>query len=127
MGVRIISVTLLSAVLLSSYSSAMAADVRPEVARPLDEARILANGYGGTSDKSAIVAKLNQAASVPNLNGDERHQIVVTRDYAASRVGKFAPDIGKQWRDWHDVHPLTSAPNYSQTLGYTGLRDARTY
>jgi len=83
MSTRIVFISLFSA-LLSSYSSAIAADIRPEVAQPLDEARILANGWSGNA---AVIAKLNQAASVPNLNSDERHQIVVTRDYALARVG----------------------------------------
>ena len=83
MSIRIVFVALFSAALLSSYSSAIAADIRPEVAQPLDEARVLANGW---SAKAVVMAKLNQAASVPNLNSDERHQIVVTRDYALTRV-----------------------------------------
>jgi hypothetical protein len=118
MSTRLVFATLISAALFSSYSSAIAAAIRPEVAQPLNEARLLANGWG---DKAAIVAKLNQAASISNLTSDERHQIVVTRDYAISRVGQFAPDTRAQWRDWHAAHPLTSTPNYSQTLGYTGL------
>src|SRR4051812_5703011 len=84
MSTRIVYATLIFAALLSSYSSAIAAGVRPEVARPLNEARVLANGW---SDKAVVMAKLNQAASVPNLNRDERHQIVITRDYALARVG----------------------------------------
>jgi len=119
MSTRIVFVTLFSAALLSSYSSAMAADVRAEVSQPLNEARVLANGG---SDKVAIVAKLSQAASVSNLNSDERNQIVVTRDYAISRVGRLVPDTGGTWREWHDAHPVTSRPNYWQTQGYTGLR-----
>jgi hypothetical protein len=125
MSTRIIFATLFSAALISSYSSAIAADVRPEVAQPLDDARVLANG--GTSDKATIVAKLNQAASIPNLNSNERHKIAVTRDYVISRVGQFVPDTGRERRDRQDVHPITSLPNYSQTLGYTGLRDRRSY
>jgi|KBSSwiStaDraftv2_1062776.scaffolds.fasta_scaffold3869898_1 hypothetical protein len=77
-----ISISLFSA-LLSSYSSAIAADIRPEVAQPLDQARVLVNGG---ADKAAIVVKLNQAASVPNLNSDERHQIVIAREYALARL-----------------------------------------
>ena len=118
MSTRIIFAALFSTALLSSFSSAMAADIRPEVSQPLNEARVLANG---AADKAAIVAKLNQAASVPNLNSDERHQIVATRDYAVSRVGRFA-DYHQQQRDERDARPLTSTPNYSQRLGYTGLR-----
>lgn len=83
MSTRIVFGALFSAALLVSYSSAMAADVRPEVARPLDEARILANGW---SDKAAIMAKLDQAASVPNLNKDEQDKIRTTTIYALSRV-----------------------------------------
>ena len=117
--------TLLSAVLLSSCSSPMPADARPEVAQPLHEAKRLSltwmHNKSGTPDTSAaIIAKLNQAASVPNLNSDERHQIVITRDYTLSKVGRFGggfPVAGDA-----DAHPLTSMPDYSQHLGYTGLR-----
>ena len=84
MSTRFVFATLISAVLLSSYSSAMAADVRPEVSGPLDEARILANGW---SDNAAVMAKLNQAASVPNLNKDEQDKIRATTSYALARAG----------------------------------------
>jgi hypothetical protein len=84
MSARIVFAALVSAALLSFYSSAIAADIRPEVAQPLDEARVLANGW---SDKAVVLAKLNQAASVPDLNRDERHQIVIIRDYALARAG----------------------------------------
>jgi hypothetical protein len=117
MSTRLVFATLISAVLLSSYSSAIAAAIRPEVAGPLDEARVLANGG---SEKARIEAKLNQAASVPNLNSDERHQIVVVRDYVISRVGQLSDHGG--WHDWNANHPITSMPNYSRSLGYTGLR-----
>jgi len=83
MSTRLVSTTLLSVALLGSCAP-LHPDVRPEVAQPLDEARVLANGW---SAKAVVMAKLNQAASVPNLNSDERHQIVVTRDYALARVG----------------------------------------
>ena len=83
MSARLFTATLLSTALLSSCSS-LPADVRPEVAQPLDEARILANGG---ADKAAITAKLSQAASVPNLNGDERDQIRSTGEYALARAG----------------------------------------
>ena len=58
MSTRIIFVSLCAAALLSTYSSAIAAIVRPEVAGPLDQARVLANGG---SKKARIEAKLNQA------------------------------------------------------------------
>ena len=61
MSTRIVFISLFSA-LLSSYSSAIAADIRREAAQPSDEARILANGW---SDKAAIIAKLNQARIRP--------------------------------------------------------------
>ena len=75
---------LVSAALLSSPASAIAADIRPEVARPLDDARVLANGW---SDKAPVLAKLNQAASVPNLSKDEQQKIRATTIYALARVG----------------------------------------
>lgn len=117
MRIRFVFATLLSAGLLGSCSSP--SDIRPEVAQPLNEARVLANGGG---DRSAIMAKINQAASVPNLSGDERQQIVITRDYALSRAGRFAGGAVVPTE-----HGIQNSPNYSQTLGYTGLRDARTY
>jgi hypothetical protein len=73
---------LFSAVLLVSCSSP--ANIRPEVAQPLDKARRLANGW---SDKAAVTAKLNQAASVPNLSKDEQDQIRATTIYALARAG----------------------------------------
>jgi|GEM_PF-2260776 len=93
MSARIISFTLISAVLLASHSSAMAADIRPEVAQPLDKARLLANGWG---DKAAIIAKLNQAASVPNLNKDEQDQIRAITIYALARAGSGGGIPGSQ-------------------------------
>src|ERR1700761_3198059 len=84
MGIRTVCITLFFAALLGSNSSAMAADIRPEVARPLDEARVLANGW---SDKAHVIAKLNQAASVPNLNTEEEKEIRATTIYALARAG----------------------------------------
>jgi hypothetical protein len=88
MSTRLVFAALVSAVLLSSYSSAIAADVRPEVAQPLDQARVLANGW---SDKAVVLAKLNQAASVPNLNQAEQDKIRATTIYALARVGQLGP------------------------------------
>jgi hypothetical protein len=108
MSIRIALVALISAALLSSCSSS--SDVRPEVARPLDEARVLANGG---SDKAAIMAKLNQAASVPNLNKDERHQIRAIGEYALARpVNRYVATM-----------PLQSdaGPAGGNGVGYTGL------
>jgi len=89
MSTRIVFISLFSA-LLSSYSSAIAADIRPEVAQPLDEARVLANGW---SAKAVVMAKLNQAASVPNLNKDEQDKVRATTIYALARsgYGSFIP------------------------------------
>lgn len=108
MSTRIISFTLISAVLLASYSSAMAADIRPEVAQPLDKARVLANGWG---DKAAIIAKLNQAASVPNLSRDEQEQIRAITIYALARAGNGNGDF----TNWGSVSEPPPA------VGYTGL------
>jgi hypothetical protein len=108
---------LFSAALLSSYSPAIAADIRPEVARPLDEARVLANGW---ADRAAIMAKLNQAASVPNLNKDERHQLRATGEYVFARAANarsanlyvaIAPPLFSE----------SSPPSTSSGVGYTGL------
>jgi hypothetical protein len=81
---RIVTVTVLSTALLGACSSRTPANVRPEVARPLDEARALANGWG---EKAVVMAKLSQAASVPNLNADEQNEIRATTTYALARVG----------------------------------------
>ena len=108
MVTHIVSVTLLSAALLASCAPLHPA-MRPEVAQPLNEARVLANGWG---DKAVVIAKLNQAASVPKLNKDERHQIRATGEYALARAG----------RGYVATMPLQSdsglAPN---GVGYTGL------
>ena len=84
MSARLACATLVSAVLLCSYSAAIAADVRPEVGRPLDEARVLANGW---ADRAAIMAKLNQAASIPDLNKAEQDKIRAVTIYALARAG----------------------------------------
>jgi hypothetical protein len=94
MRVQIVSITLFSA-LLSSCSSATPSDVRPEVAQPLDEARLLANGW---ADRAAVRAKLNQAASVHNLNKDEQDKIRATTIYALARNG-VGPILGPEQRD----------------------------
>ena len=73
---------LFSAALLSSCSSP--ADIRPEVAQPLEKARLLANGW---SDKAVVIAELNQAAAVPHLNKDEQEQIRATTIYALAHAG----------------------------------------
>jgi hypothetical protein len=75
MSTRIVSVTLLSAALLSSCAP-LHSDIRPEVAQPLNEARHL-SGYWAPNN-AAIVAKLDQAASVPNLTSDEQYKIRTT-------------------------------------------------
>lgn len=83
MSTRFVSVMLFSAALLGSCAP-LHPDIRPEVARPLDEARILANGW---SNNAVVIAKLNQAASVPNLNKDEQDKIRATTIYALARNG----------------------------------------
>ena len=103
MSARIIFVTLFSAALLSSCSSP--SDIRPEVAQPLDEARLLANGW---SDRAAVIAKLNQAASVPNLNKDEQDKIRATTIYALARNGA-GPIPGPEDRD--TTVPINSINN----------------
>lgn len=110
MIMRIVSVTLVSAALLASCAPSHSG-MRPEVVQPLNEARVLANGWG---DKAGVMAKLNQAASVPNLNKDELHQIRATGEYALTRVGNgYAATMPLQ---------SDSAPPSSQNgVGYTGL------
>jgi hypothetical protein len=59
-------------------------NVRPEVAQPLNDAVHL-SGYW-TPNRAAIVAKLDQAASVPNLNSDEQKQIQTTAAVALAKI-----------------------------------------
>jgi hypothetical protein len=75
MSTRIVFAALLSAALLNSCGP-LHPGVRPEVAQPGNEALRL-SGYW-TPNKTAIIAKLNQAASVPNLNSDEQERIRAT-------------------------------------------------
>ena len=106
MSTRIVSVTLFSAALLSSCSSPVPADIRPEVARPLDEARLLANGW---ADRAVIMAKLNQAASVPNLNKDEQDKIRKVNAFVVSQEwnragGTAGNDVSTVVGGWPDIH-----------------------
>jgi hypothetical protein len=82
MRVRIISAALLSAVLLSSCASWMPADVRPEVAQQLNEARHLADSW----NPGLAIVELDAAATIPNLNSDERYQIQLTRASVLHRL-----------------------------------------
>jgi hypothetical protein len=75
-----------AAALLSSCSP-LHPDVRPEVAQPLNEAVHL-SGYW-SPDGTAILAKLNQAASVPNLNSDEQNKIRDTTIATLARVYRY--------------------------------------
>ena len=103
---------LFGAALLSACSSAMPADIRHEVAGPLFDARLRASHGDG---RAAIMAKLNQAASVPNLNKDEVHEIRITGEHifarAADPYGAIAPPLFSE----------TSPPSTSSGVGYTGL------
>lgn len=83
MSTRFVFAAPVFAALLGACSSPPS-DIRPEVAQPLNEARVLANGW---SDKAAVMAKLNQAAAVPNLNQDEQDKIHATAIYALARNG----------------------------------------
>jgi len=122
MRVHIVSITLFSAALLCScsspwpaVSSMMPADVRPEVAQPLNEARRLAGFI--RPDQSAIRIQLSQAESVPDLNRDERDQICIARAVALrSGCGPDRTTPGYKENDFRQ------SPDYPQTLGYTGLR-----
>ena len=83
MSTRTVFVTLLSAALLNTCSP-LHPDVRPEVSQPLNEAMHL-SGYW-TPNKATITAKLNQAASVPNLTSDEQKRIHDTAIATLARV-----------------------------------------
>jgi hypothetical protein len=112
MSIRIVFVALFSAALLSSCSSETPSDVRTEVSRPLKEAVYLS--YQLSPDKSAIRAKLNQAASVPNLNSDEQNKIRTVVAIVRSRVQNAAG--GPAGND------ISAPPDYSQYRVNTGFR-----
>jgi hypothetical protein len=87
MSTRFVSLTLLSAALLGSCAP-LRPGIRPEVAQPLNEAVHL-SGYW-SPDGTAIMAKLNQAASVPNLNSDEQNKIRDTTIATLARIPRNA-------------------------------------
>jgi hypothetical protein len=93
MSTRLVFVTLVSAALLASCAP-LHPDIRPEVAKPLNEAMHL-SGYW-TPNRDAIMAKLNQAASVPNLNSDEQNKIRATAAIALAKRPQGIPssDLG---------------------------------
>jgi hypothetical protein len=106
MSTRHIFAAIFSAALLSSCSSETPSDVRPEVAQPLKEAVYLSYQFPG---ERAIRAKLNQAASVPNLNKDEQDKIRKVTAFLNSQVrnragGPAANDISTVGGGWPDVH-----------------------
>ena len=118
MRVPIISAALLSAALLGSCAP-IPADVRPEVAQPLNEALHL-SGYW-TPDRAAIMAKLNQAESVPNLNSDEQSKIRATTAIVLANVQGLPQSDAEMNRDGQPYYDPQQRPDYSQTLGYKGL------
>lgn len=119
MSTRVILVTLFSAVLLSLCSTPTPNDIRPEVAQPLNEALHL-SGYW-SPNKAAIVAKLNQASSVPNLNSDERSKIHDTATIVLAKVRGPSRSDAEMNRDSRPYWDPQQRPDYSQTLGYKGL------
>ena len=106
MSTRIVFVALFSAALLSSCSSETPSDVRTEVSRPLNEAVKLSYQF---PDNPAIRAKLNQAASVPNLNKDEQDKIRKVKALLVSKLenragGPAGNDISTLVGGWPDTH-----------------------
>jgi hypothetical protein len=100
---------LVSAALLSSCAP-LHSDIRPEVARPLKEAMHL-SGYW-RPNKAAIRAKLNQAASVPNLNGDEQKRIQTTAAIVLAKNPQPIPEQPLQSPDNRDPFaPTGPYPN----------------
>ena len=102
MSIRIVFAALVSAALLSSCSSETPSDVRTEVSRPLNEAILLSYQFP-TSD--TIEAKLNQTASVPNLNKDEQDKIRKVKAFLVSKLenragGPAANDISTLGGGW---------------------------
>ena len=109
MSTRLVCVTLLSAALLGSCAP-LHPDVRPEVAQPLNEAMHL-SGYW-TPKKATITAKLNQAASVPNLTSDEQYKIRTTAAIVLSKGPQGIPEERLQPPDNRDsTKPTGPSPN----------------
>jgi hypothetical protein len=119
MSTRLVYATLVSAVLLSSCASPTPTNVRPEVAQPLNEAVHL-SGYW-TPDKVAILAKFNQAASVPNLNSDEQNKVSNTRAIIVARVHGLPQTFLEDNLYNQPYWDPQQRPDYSQTVGYKGL------
>jgi len=105
MSTRIVLISLFSVALFSSYSSAIAADIRPEVARPLDDARVMVNGW---SARAAIMAKLDQAASVPNLSKEEQAKIRATTIYALGRFHHESANWTQRGAPQREMTPQSS-------------------
>jgi hypothetical protein len=106
MSTRLVYAALVSAALLSSCSSQTPSDVRPEVSRPLSEAVTLSYQMG---TNAGSMAKLNQAASVPNLNKDERDKIRKVKSFVVSQEwnragGPAGNDISTVVGGWPDIH-----------------------
>jgi hypothetical protein len=114
MSIRIVFVSLFSAALLSSCSSATPSDVRPEVAQPLKEVSHLVRAV--RPDRAAIMAKLNQAESVPNLNSDERHQIVLAKRDIRVLIGPGIPVGADSGEPQRDTMPSNNVLNNSGPL-----------
>jgi len=106
MNIRPIYIPLFSAALLSSCSSGTPSDVRPEVSRPLNEAVLLSYQ---SPENPTITAKLNQAASVANLNSDEQDKIRNVKAFLVHKLenragGPAANDISTLTGGWPDDH-----------------------
>ena len=106
MRTRHIFAALVSAALLSSCSSETPSNVRTEVSRPLNEAVLLSYQF---PDNPTITAKLNQAASVPNLNKDEQDKIRNVKVFLVHKLqnragGPAANDVSTLTGQWPDVH-----------------------
>ena len=74
----------------SFISTAHAVTVRPQVGNPLKEAVALANAGKG----AAATAKVNQAAAVGGLTGQEQAAINQTRQYIAAKTGAGGSALG---------------------------------
>lgn len=87
---RRILIIALSALALSGCASWMPADVRPEVAQPLNEAR----DFADSREPDWAMVKIHEAASVSNLNSDERYQIQLTRASVLHRLKSEQQSLG---------------------------------
>ncbi len=85
-----------SAVAMVAATPAVAA-VRPQVGKPLQEAQRLA----ASGNYSAAMAKVNEAAGVGGLTGEESHVIAQMKAYISSKSGASGGKLANDYRAGH--------------------------